>query len=160
MTAHLKCFGLAACLTFVGCGVLPTEPSGALPILQIHKEGGSGVISKREEVISSQARWHAVWQEINSYRSPSLPEPVVDFASHVLIFVARGVTGDACRSIAVERVELRHGSFDVFVNDERAPLSCSCPPITVQPVDVVAVPRVAETATFQYTSITVGKECN
>ncbi len=128
-------------------------------MIQIHKESGTGVTSKREEVISSQARWHVVWQEINSYRSPSLPEPVVDFASYVLIFVARGVTGDACRSISIERVQLRHRSFEVFVSDARAPLSCSCPPITVQPVHVVAVPRVAETATFQYSSVTVGAEC-
>jgi hypothetical protein len=159
MTAHLKWFGLAAFLALGGCGVLPTEPSGTLPLLEIHKESGTGVISKREEVISSQARWHVVWQEINSYRSPSLPEPVVDFGSYVLIFVARGLTGDACRSIAIERVDLRHGSFEVLVNDVRPPLSCSCPPITVQPVHVVAVPRVAEKATFQYASITVGAEC-
>jgi hypothetical protein len=159
MASFLRFFGRLTFILLISCGRLPTEPSGTLPMVQIHQESNSGVLSKSEEVISSQARWHAVWQQINSRRSPQLPEPVVDFSSQVLIFVARGVTGDACRSITIDRVQLHERSFEVFVNDVRPPMSCNCPPITVQPVDVVAVPRVAQTATFRYASVTKGAEC-
>jgi hypothetical protein len=129
-------------------------------MVEIHREQATGVHSKREEIISSQAKWDAVWQEIVSNRSPKPPQPAIDFSSQVLIFVARGETGDACRQIAISRVELRYRGFDVFVNDVRPPMSCICPPVTVQPVDIVAVSRVAQTATFHYTSATVGPECN
>jgi hypothetical protein len=159
MTTSLKLVGRLTFIVLVSCGRLPTEPSGELAMVQIHKESNAGVLSKREEVISSQARWHAVWQEINSRRSPQLAEPVVDFSSHVLIFVARGETGDACRSVAIDRVQLRHRSFEVFVNDVRLPMSCVCLPITAQPVHVVAVPRVAQAATFRYASVIEGPEC-
>jgi len=114
---------------------------------------------RREEIISRQSDWDAAWQEIDSYRTPKRPQPVVDFSRYVLIFVARGEAGDACRDLAIDRVDLRNRTFDVFVNDTRPPMSCTCPPVTVQPVHVVAVPRVARTATFHYASVTVGPEC-
>jgi hypothetical protein len=159
MKSLLKLIGSFVLVALISCGRLTTEPSSTLAMVEIHKEQRTGVHSKREEIISSQAKWDAVWQEIVSDRSPKPPEPGVDFSRRVLIFVARGETGDACRQIAIDRIELRHASFEVFVNDIRPPMSCICPPITVQPVDIVAVPRVAQSATFQYSSITVGAEC-
>ena len=85
--------------------------------------------------------------------------PSVDFSSHVLVFVARGETPDSCRTIAINRVEVDHGRFDVFVDDIRAPMSCSCPPVVADPVHVVAVARVASNATFHDQSVTQGAEC-
>jgi hypothetical protein len=141
------------------CGRLTTEPSGTLGMVEIHKEQFTGVQTKREEIITSSARWESVWQEIVSNRSPKPARPAVDFSSHVLVFVARGETPDACRSMVINRVELDRGQFDVFVDDIRAPMSCSCPAVTVHPVHVVAVARVASASTFHYRSVTEGPEC-
>ena len=121
------------------CGRLTTEPRSTLGIVEIHKEQFTGVKTKREEIITSSSRWESVWQEIVSNRSPKPPRPSVDFSSHVLVFVARGETADSCRTIAINRVEVDRGRFDVFVDDVRAPMSCSCPPVVADPVHVVAV---------------------
>ncbi len=150
---------VAVLLLLLHCGRLTTEPSSTLGMVEIHKEQFTGVQTKREEIISSPARWESVWQEIVSNRSPKPPRPSVDFFSHVLVFVARGETADSCRTIAINRVEVDRGRFEVFVDDIRAPMSCSCPPVVVDPVHVVAVARVASTATFHYRSVTQGAEC-
>lgn len=129
-------------------------------MVEMYKDRYTGVQTKREEIITSSARWESVWQEIVSNRSPKPARPSVNFSSHVLVFVARGETADSCRTIAINRVEVDRGQFDVFVDDIRSPMSCSCPPVTVQPVHVVAVARVASTATFHDRSVTEGPECN
>ena len=146
-------------LLLLHCGRLSTEPNSTLGMIDIHKEQQTGVQTRREEIITSTARWESVWQEIVSNRSPKPPRPAVDFSSQALVFVARGETGDACRSIAINRIEVDRGQFGVFVDDIRAPMSCSCPAVTVHPVHVVAVARVASTATFHYRSVTEGAEC-
>ncbi len=143
----------------IGCGGLTTEPGSSVAMVEIHREQQTGVHSQREEIISTQGQWDAVWQEIVSNRSPKPAAPAVDFSHQVLIFVARGESGDACRQVAIDRVELRKGSFEVFVSDLRPPMSCICPAVTVQPVDIVAVPPLAHSASFHYASVTVGAEC-
>jgi hypothetical protein len=150
----------ALLLLLLHCGRLSTEPNGAVSMIEIHKEQQTGVQTKREEIITTAARWDSVWQEIVSNRSPKPARPSVDFSSQVLVFVARGETADSCRSITINHVEADHGQFVVFVDDIRAPMSCSCPPVTVKPVHVVAVARLASTATFHYRSVTEGAECN
>ena len=143
-----------------GCGQLTTKPSTSLPIEQVHHERRSGARHQREEVITTAARWREVWDEIVSDRYPKPPIPAVDFSSTVLIYVARGETGDVCRGTSIARVELRDDRFEVFVDDTRPPMSCVCPPVSGQPVHVVAVRRAARRAAFQYRSTTTGELCN
>src|SRR5881396_2620343 len=99
-------------LTPMSCGRLTTEPNGTVSIIQIDKEKSTGVHVRREEVISAQSQWDIVWQEINSNRSPRPSQPVVDFSRYVLVFVARGETGDACRDLVIDHVDLRNRMFD------------------------------------------------
>src|SRR5687768_4038429 len=153
---------LVACsfaFAVLGCAGLPNERSELLRLTDVHRESSTGTRVKREEIITSPDRWREVWQEIVSNRSPKPALPPVDFSSTALVYVARGETGDACRSIRITRVQLLGGHATVFVKDSRPPMSCSCPPITIQPVHVVAIPRVPASSTFQYESVIEGPAC-
>ena len=159
MALHRSLVLLIVACSILACGEL-TEPSTVLTIEQIHKEKNTGVRLQQQEIITSPQRWQDVWQEIVANRFPKPQLPAVDFSSHLLVYVARGETADACRDIAIRRVELRRDRLEIFVADTRLPMSCSCPPVTVQPVHIVAVPRVTAAATFHFESATVGGQCN
>ena len=161
MTIHrLLIYSLSFAL--MRCGSLPAQPSGPLRMTDVHRESRTGARVNREEIITSPERWREVWQELVSDRSPKPTLPPVDFSSNALVYVARGETGDACRSIRITRVELRQHHLTVFVNDSRLPMSCDCPPVTIQPVHIVAVPRVSANtnSTFQYQTVTEGAPCD
>jgi hypothetical protein len=146
-------------LALLGCAGVPSEPGGLLRVTDVHRESSTGARVKREEIITSADRWREVWEEIVSNRWPKPAPPPVDFSSTALVYVARGETGDACRSVRITRVEVREGHATVFVRDSRPPVSCSCPPITIQPVHVVAIPRVTASSSFQYENEIEGPAC-
>ena len=158
MIRHRR-IAFAFVFAILGCAGVPNEPGELLRITDVHKERSTGARVKREEIITSPDRWREVWEEIVSNRSPKPALPPVDFSSNSLVYVARGETGDACRSITITRVQLLDGHATVFVRDSRPPMSCSCPPVTIQPVHIVAIPRVPVTSSFQYKNVTEGPPC-
>jgi hypothetical protein len=151
---------LLALFSLATCHESPTAPGGPLTFSTVWKEQQTGLYARREEVIGTDTRWTQVWAEIVANRSPKPAVPAVDFSTSSLILVARGETGDACRTIEIDRVEADGGTYRVAVQDLRSPMSCSCPAVTVQPVHVVAVPRVAAAVVATYRSVTIGSPCN
>ncbi len=136
-------------------------PSNAIPFETVHRDQRSGAQAARSAVITTEEQWSQVWDEIGSGRMPKDPIPLVDFSRSTLIYVARGLTADACRHIEIERVEPRGSSLLVVVRDSRLPSTCSCPPVTVFPVHVIAIPRQTENVAIQLEMrpITEGPEC-
>ena len=150
-----------ALLLVIGCnGDGITVPAGDVPITRVLNDKYSGIRTQREELIASQARWQTVWDEIMSTRSPKPALPSVDFSRDVVILAALGQSGDACRGIAVEDVDHVSELLRVSIKETRSPSSCVCPPVAVQPVDVVTVPRRSTTAVFSRRSVTEGPTCN
>ena len=156
----MKRIAIALLIVF-GCGGDGiTIPAGPVPMTRVFSDRHSGLRTPREELIVQPARWQLVWDEIMSTRSPKLPAPSVDFDRDVVIVVALGETGDACKSVVIE--EVSHAGDLLFVRSKetRPPASCVCPPVTVQPVDIVTVSRRTTTATFSRRSVTEGAGCN
>lgn len=150
-----------ALLLLLGCnGDGITVATGPVPMTRVFTDRYSGIRTQREEVIAQQARWQLVWDEIMSTRSPKPPLPAVDFDRDVVILAAMGETGDACKTVAIEEVSHAGELLFVRIKDVRSPASCTCPPVTVQPVDIVTVPRRTTTATFSRRSVTEGAACN
>jgi hypothetical protein len=139
-----------------GASSSPTGVDGVVPFVTVHREQSTGVKGKHAEIISRADVWQRTWDEIVSNRSPKPPLPAVDFEKNILIFAAMGETADACRSLVIDSVERRNGELLVSIKETRPPASCSCPPVTVQPVHVVSVPRAATGAAFLYRSVTEG----
>ncbi len=157
-----KLLPLLLSLAFLSCNenYSITLPDGPLGFSEVHKDQQSGIRVRRTEVISNQGRWAEVWDEIYQGRTPKPGLPAVDFSGSVLLLAALGEEGDACKSVAIDRVEQRGGAFVVGVKEVRAPASCVCPPVTVKPVHVVRAPRVATTGSFEFRSVTEGSPCN
>jgi hypothetical protein len=150
-----------AVLLLLGCnGNGITIPTGPVPMTKVFSDRHSGLRTPREEVIAQPARWQQVWDEIMSTRSPKPPLPAVDFDRDIVLLAALGETGDACKSLVIEEVTHASDLLFVKIKETRPPMSCSCPPVTVQPVDIVTVPRRTTTATFSRRSVTEGAACN
>lgn len=150
-----------AALLLVSCNgkTSPTAPDGFVPFVTVHKEQSTGIKARRAEVISLASQWERTWEEIVANRSPKPPIPAVDFEQSILILAALGETGDACKSVAIEKVERAGGELQISVKETRPAANCVCPPVTVQPVHVVSVPRAATGAAFAFRPVTEGN-CN
>src|SRR5690349_2336597 len=98
-------------LMLMACSGSPTEPGGDVAFQTVAKEQYSGIKTQREEVVTTQERWNAVWSEIMATRSPKPPTPAVDFSQSSVIVIARGDTADSCRTIEIEGVAARSGLF-------------------------------------------------
>lgn len=140
----------------------PNPPLGqTVPFTLVYADKYSGIRAPRHELITQPARWQFVWDEIMSDgRSPRPPVPSVDFARQQLILAALGESPDACKDIEVESVRLAGDILQVSIKETRPPMSCSCPPVVVEPVDVIAIPRGTAKITFSRRSETVGAGCN
>jgi hypothetical protein len=138
----------------------PTSPDGVVAFTTVHQTQFSGIRTRRGEVISRGDVWRQTWEEINATLSPKPALPTVDFERNILLLAALGETGDACKRVAIESVEHRGGALRVSAKETRPPASCVCPPVTVQPVHVVSIPRAATGASFEFRSVTEGAGCN
>lgn len=138
----------------------PTAPDGPVAFTEVYTDMYSGILTRRQEIIATPTQWQRVWDEIYARRSPKPALPAVNFENSLLIVVGLGDTGDACKRVAVESVTRSGGALNVSVKEIRPPASCVCPPVTVQPVQVVSIPRLATGAGFQWRSVTEGSGCN
>ena len=150
------CFFLLVLTAACGGNSSPTSPDGPVVTAEVFRDKTSGVKDRRGEIISRESRWAEVWDEIVSQRSPKPPRPNVDFDSRILIFAGLGETADSCKGVRVAEVERRGGALAIAIAETRPPAGCTCPPMIVQPVHVVSVPRAATDATFQWRSVTEG----
>lgn len=137
----------------------PTDPDGPVAFTEVLRDQQSGIIIRRTEVVANATRWGQVWDEIMSTRSPKPPLPTVDFDNNLLILAARGETADACKSIEIDGVQRVVGRLEVSVAETSRPPSCSCPPVTVKPVHIVAVKRQARGISYSFHEVVKGPGC-
>jgi hypothetical protein len=142
---------VALMVVVAGCGgeSSPTGTDGMVAFSNVHKTKTSGIAARRAEVISRADRWAEVWSDITSTQSPRPALPAVNFEESILIFAAGGELADSCSDIRVESVTRVSGALQTVILEERRP-SCTCPPVVIRPVHVVAVPRAATGASFEF----------
>lgn len=146
-----------ACFAALGCDDINIPGiDGPVPMTQVFRQKTSGIMARRGEVITREARWVQVWDEITSRQSPKPPLPTIDWNTHLLVLAAGGETGDACKDLEIEKVERNDGALVVSILDKSPGTNCNpCPPVTIQPVHVVSIVRAATSATFDWKAVTV-----
>lgn len=149
---------IALIVSIAGCSgeSSPTGPDGPLALTDVHRTLTSGITNQRIEVISRQARWAEVWDAITAPMSPKPPLPSVDFDNRLLVLAALGEQSDSCKNVRVDSVERRGGTLLITAAETRPPATCTCPPIVVQPVHVVSIPRAATDASFTWRTVILG----
>jgi hypothetical protein len=155
----MRYFAIAmACFAALACSddQLPTGVNGPVAMTQIVRQKQSGITARRAEVIARETRWVQVWDEITSRQSPKPPLPTVNWDTQLLVLAALGESGDACKDVEIERIDRTDGALVVSILDKSPGANCNpCPPVTVQPVHVVAVPRAAASATYSWRPFTM-----
>lgn len=150
-----RIFIALACFAAACSGDSPTGTDGPLTMTQVYHQKNTGIRAQRGEVISRESRWSQVWDEINSTISPKPPLPTVNWDTQMLVLAARGETADACKDVEIERVERQSGELRVSIAEKNPGANCgACPPVVVHPVHVVAVPRAATGARFDWHAAT------
>jgi hypothetical protein len=155
LARHVTAAGLALAwsVMLAACAAAgPGDSAGAEQAFEtLLSEVHSGIGEKRREVVRDEAGWARLWDEINSVVSPRPPRPPVDFTRHMLVVVASGTRPSGGFAIKVQGVATRGARLEVAVLE-----TCPAPGAMVtmeltQPVEVVRVPRLAQTATFRET---------
>lgn len=147
-----------ASVAALGCAneVDVTGVNGPVAMTQVFRQKTSGIAVRRGEVITREARWVQVWDEIMSRQTPKPPLPAVNWDTQILVLAAGGETGDSCKDLEIEKVERRDGTLIISILDKSPGTNCNpCPPITIQPVHVVSVPRAATSAIYDWRAVTV-----
>jgi len=144
-------------LLIAGCAgeSSPTDPDGLVAYTDVYRSQTSGVMNRRAEVISREARWVEVWNEIVANQSPRPAMPAVNFDEKILVMASLGETANSCKLIDLQHVERKSGALIISVVESAPAPPCTCPPIVVQPVHVIAVPRLATDATFNWSMKTL-----
>jgi hypothetical protein len=145
--------GAIFALPLLSCSESPTEPRQREPVAfaTVYVSPFSGVETRRGELITDSGRWSAVWNEIHRRSSPLPPLPSVDFGSEMVLFAALGTEPDACWSTGIEVVEAAgERSLEVSVAETRAPPSCACLAVVVNPVHAVRLQRLDRRASFRF----------
>lgn len=162
MTPMRSALAFLLLLSVAGCNgdSSPTGPDGAIAFTEVYRDKNSGISRRRAEVISRQDAWERAWDEIMSSRAPKLPTPTVNFDDNILILAALGETPDSCKDVRIDQVNRSAGVLEVTISEVRPPASCVCPPVVVNPVQVVALPRAAAGANYTWKTRTEGQPCN
>ena len=162
MTLMRTTIAFALLIAFAGCGgeSSPTDPDGPVAFTTVWHEQASGMRNAGAQVVARQEPWAQLWEQIVLGRAPKPPLPAIDFEKNILIVATLGETGDSCTQVRIDQVSRRSGILDVTISEIRRPPSCSCPPVVVNPVHVVAVPRAATGATYNWRTLVEGQPCN
>jgi hypothetical protein len=141
---------LAASL-IAGCHESPTAPAERLPFRVVVK-GSIGLRAPiaRTEVIASTARWQQVWSETGFGDQPGHPAPEIDFSRETLLYATRGPQPDSCYGMAFVAVTRMSKRVEAVV-EQSDPLACICAQVVTHPIEVIAIPAVAEPVSFRLT---------
>jgi hypothetical protein len=145
--------GLTAAL-LVACAAGTSRGAQATiehPFETILVEAHSGVSERRREVIRDEASWARLWAEIHAGLTPAPPVPAVDFARQMLIAVALGTRPSGGFGVKVRSVASRGERLEVAVAESCPAAGAMVTLSLTQPVEVVRVPRLTQTPTFQET---------
>ena len=136
---------------FGGDNASPTSPDGIVSYADVYMSQTSGFATRHAEVISRESRWAEVWEQITATQSPKPARPAVNFEERILVVVALGETAATCHFVKVDNVQRVDGELRIAVVDAAPQVpGCACPIGSVQPVHVIAVPRLATSASFTW----------
>lgn len=163
MTTMRTVASIALLIALAGCGggdSSPTAPDGPIAFTDVHRSKASGMRTAGAQIVSRPEPWMAMWDSIVLGQTPKPPMPAIDFEKNILIVATLGETPDSCKHVRIDQVVRRNGALDVTISEVRPPASCTCPPVVVQPVHVVSVPRAALGANYLWRTVTEGPPCN
>lgn len=148
---------LAAALLLASISCLdddgPTGPGEPLLFSNVLKQGHSGIVAARTEVIREESRWAAVWSEIHGSGAP--PRPTVDFTREMLVLVGIGERNDGCWDVEILELSSAGGRIRVRA-EERHRAPCICTQALTQPVQIVRSVRADGGANPEIVPRTVG----
>ena len=108
----------------------------------------SGIREWRRDVITDQAGWEALWDEIQTFVAPKPPAPAIDFGSRMVIFASMGERTSGGHTIAVLEAAQEDGSLYVVVEEATPGIQCMTTDVVTTPAVAVSVPRTSGTVLF------------
>jgi hypothetical protein len=134
---------IAACLVAVaGCGGTSTTP-GAVSLTSVSASSSSGFTAETTIVVTDQATWQSVWQQVNQGTSPVPALPAIDFAQEVVVVAAMGVQPTSGYALTFGSVSEDGGVVTVDVTMSSPGSRCLTLQMVTSPVRVARLARRA-----------------
>jgi hypothetical protein len=128
-----------------------TDGGQGLAFETILDEAYSGLSEPLREVVRDEEAWARLWERVYAGVTPRPPRPAVDFSRHMLIAVATGTRPTGGFDVAVRAVAVRDAVLEVEVVSTCPGTGARVSMALTQPVEVVRLDKVAQTATFRET---------
>lgn len=108
----------------------------------------SGIRERRRAVISSQAEWEALWDEMQAFVMPKPPVPAIDFGARMVVFGSMGERTSGGHTISVLSAAEENDSLYVEVEEATPGIACMTTDVVTTPAVAVSVPRTASAVLF------------
>jgi len=129
-------------------GVPPNAQVVAFDVVPEVTTGISGIRERRREVITTQAEWEALWDEIQAPVNPKPAVPAIDFGSRMVVFASMGERSTGGYSISVLSAAEESGALYVEVEEATPGIACITTDVVSTPAVAVSVPRTASAVLF------------
>jgi hypothetical protein len=111
----------------------------------IDRTNYSGIESPRNVVVGDEAAWVALWRE---HTGSAARRPAIDFKTHMVVGVFRGVLPNGCYSTEIGDVFQVDAELNVHRVDTEPGQEAICTLAIVSPAHLVAIPRTDKAIVF------------
>jgi hypothetical protein len=101
----------------------------------------SGLVVGGGRVSRSEGDWSARWDTIQTFHSPKLSPPPIDFSSEMVILVATGGVPSSGYDVRIRHVTLVRDTLFVLAEHHRPAAGCGGLGVETAPSDARVVPR-------------------
>jgi hypothetical protein len=112
----------------------------------------SGLNEHGYQVITDEATWNQLWQEIHATTTPVPPIPGVDFSREMVVAAALGSRNTGGYDVLLAEASEESGRLKVQVLELSPGTTCATATVLTQPVDLATLPLRAEPVDFVATS--------
>jgi hypothetical protein len=113
-----------------------------------------GITQQGERVISSDAEWKSLWQDVHSTMIPVPQRPEVDFTRYTVLAVFQGEQRNGGHFIRITSISDKGNALAVDVRSTVPGAGCIITDALTQPYHIVMVDKVNRQASFAYTTQT------
>jgi hypothetical protein len=146
-------FTAAASLIIAGCSFSQPDPGAPLYLERIIVEPyqrltSTGINDARTEVVTDQATWVALWEEIWRNHSEAPELPAVDFSQEMVAFVSTGSQPSTGYYVELRAALETGGGVEIQGIAVSPAKNCGVGAAITNPVDIARMPRVEQPVKF------------
>ena len=118
-----------------------SAPPVEMPVATVAEDAFSGVREAKNVVVRDLDAWATLWAAHSNGRSPAPAMPLVNFSAEMVVAVFAGQSGNGCRQVRIDKVNLDAGKLVVSYEERDLQTFAVCTQALSAPMIAVTVAR-------------------